>query len=76
MVVCFSLGFTLSPGMNIVFSYFDFQVGPVHVVYANMPGLFMAFSFSLVALLSYFTVADISKEFDLKGLLYLIFFSH
>ena len=54
-------------GMNIVFTYFDFHIGPLHVVYANMPGLFMSFCFIIVTCLAYFTVADISRDFDPKG---------
>ena len=67
MVMFFSVGFTLSPGMNIIFKFFDFYIGPVHMVYANMPGLFMSVCFILISILAYCMVYDISREYDLKA---------
>lgn len=67
MVMCFSVGFTISPGMNILFKSTDFHIGPLHMGSGNMPGFFMALCFILIIILSFFMVSDISREFDLKA---------
>lgn len=75
-VMFFSIGFALSPGMNIVFKMFDFYIGPVHIVYANLPGLFMAICFSIIMVFTYFMVSDVSRDFDYKQRNEMVLFNH
>ena len=67
MTMYFSIGFIIGPGMNIFFKLSDFHIGPVYMMNANLPGLFMAVCFIVIVFLVFFMVAYVSKEFDLKS---------
>lgn len=62
----YSIGTFTSIGLVFTFLYIDFDIGKLHINYANMPGIFLALAFALSTLLAPCLVSDISKEFDLK----------
>ena len=65
-VMCFSIGFVFSPGATIFFKLFDFYIGNLHVVYANMASLCTTVIFIILWVCTYFMVSDLSREYDLK----------
>ena len=67
MGMAFALGFIMGPGVNFMFTTVDFWIGAWHVTYVNVPGLYMAVAFSFTQVFTYFTVSDISREYDLKS---------
>ena len=66
LVACFSTTFVIAPAINVVFKYVDVEVGGFRVNYGNLPGIFMALLFTVVAIVIYFKTSNVSKEFDLK----------
>lgn len=62
----YSIGTFTSIGLVFCFLYVDFDIGEMNVNYANMPGLTLAFAFSVSTVLAFFLVSDVSKEFDMK----------
>ena len=70
MGMAFSLGFIMGPGVNFMFTTVDFTIGYWHVTYVNVPGLYMAALFIITEIVVYFTISDLSREFDLKKATY------
>ncbi|XP_066924324.1 uncharacterized protein [Clytia hemisphaerica] len=66
VVMTFSCGFIIAPGANILFGDVRFSVFNFWITYGNIPGLLMAFVFTIVLSVVTFLVHDISREFDLK----------
>ena len=65
----FGLGLTLGPALNFAFLNVDFHIGSWHLTYVNSPAVFLGLIFLVVDVLIFFTVSDLSKEFDLKAYL-------
>ena len=67
MACGFNVGMTLGPAISSAFVGIDFHLLHWHISYVNFIGLFMSAVFVAVAVLVYFFVYDLSKEFDLKA---------
>ena len=67
MGMAFAMGFIVGPGINFAFTNVDFQIGMWQVTYVNVPGVYMAVFFIITQTIVYFTVSDLSREFDLKA---------
>ena len=65
----FGLGLTLGPALNFAFLNVDFYIGKWHLTYVNSPAVFLGIVFLAMDVLIFFTVYDLSKEFDLKAYL-------
>ena len=61
-----SFGFTIAPGLNILFASVDIRWGKLRLTFANISGVYMAFMFLCAQIVSYFMVSDLSREHDLK----------
>eukprot|EP00111_Clytia_hemisphaerica_P008866 TCONS_00025904-protein len=66
LVACFSGAFVLSPGLNIIFKYIDFEFYGFRVSYGNFPGILMAILFSGILAFVIVKTSNLSKEYDLK----------
>ena len=66
MGMAFSFGFIVGPGINIAFEKADFWIGTWHIIYENMPGIYMAVFFLCLQLITCLFVHDLSKEYDFK----------
>lgn len=67
MGMAFAMGFIVGPGVNFAFTSVDFQLGDWQVTYVNVPGVYMAVLFIITQIIVYFTVSDLSREYDLKA---------
>eukprot|EP00111_Clytia_hemisphaerica_P021887 TCONS_00064353-protein len=57
----------MGPGVNFVFKDVDVVWGPFHLTSANVAGFYMAALFLITQIIVFFTVSDLSKEYDLKS---------
>lgn len=63
----YAFGFITGPAFNLFFTRFNVWIGTWHITNANVPGIFMAILFFLNQLYIYFSVYNLSKEYDLKA---------
>lgn len=66
MGAAMSFGFMIAPGLNIIFSAADVWIGPLHITYANVSGLYIAVFFVCSQFVLLVMVSDLSKNYDLK----------
>lgn len=66
LVTCFSIGFILAPGTNILFRNINIHIGSFGLYYANIPGLFLAACFCIILVCNLLMVSDLSREYDFK----------
>ena len=62
----YSIGFFTGPAISLAFMSLDVKVYSLHITRLNFPGLLGAVFFSIVVILSYFLINDVSKEYDPK----------
>jgi len=66
IITCFSIAFVMSPGLNILFKYIDFNAFGFHVNYGNFPGIFLAMLFSFTFAFAFNGLTNLSKDRDMK----------
>lgn len=66
LVTCFSVGFIIAPGANIIFHKIEINLHVLLINYGNFPGILMSFLFTLIFATVKIFVHDLSSEFDFK----------
>ena len=67
MGMAFSFGFIIGPALTIAFERVDIRLGKWHIIYENMPGVYMTLFFLCMQIAGFFFVHDLSKAYDYKA---------
>ena len=64
--LAFAFGFVAGPASNLFFKNVEVTIMSWKITYVNMPGIYMAALFSVIQIMSWFMLSNLSKKYDMK----------